>query len=357
MITLFYCIIIHFFDHITKKDKVNPIEKYYYITKMNQNKHLISIKNLSNQYIEKIIEKTDQMKLWIEYGIGKDINERVRGRIMATLFYEPSTRTACSFQTAMLRLGGSFISINESDSSVKKGESLEDTIRTIAGYVDCIVLRHPIKGSSLRASIVSSVPILNAGDGVGEHPTQALLDLYTILFETENNIDFDRSMFYKSMTILFIGDLKNSRTVHSLIYLLSRFSGVRFLYYYPVGLELPNELYEEMNHDNVYKSEQTDLKDLIKEADVVYVTRIQKERFINEDEYNKVCESYLIDNEIMKNAKNNMILMHPLPRNKEISIEVDSDPRAAYFRQAKYGMYVRMAILDSLLSYNNHIHV
>jgi len=253
----------------------------------------------------------------------------LKDKIMTTIFYEPSTRTKCSFQAAMLRLGGSIIDINVDQSSVQKGETLEDTIRTVSCYSDAIVLRHPRKSAVTDAAKVTEIPIINAGDGVGEHPTQALLDLFTI----KNELGLG------SMTITMVGDLKNGRTVHSLAKLLTRFCGIRLIYISPKELSMPNDIVEYLNP---FIEQRTDvsLEDAIKVTDVLYVTRIQKER--------ETCEyePYAITPELLKSAKKKMIVMHPLPRQSELPPDLDDDPRAAYFRQVENGLYMRMAILD-----------
>jgi len=247
---------------------------------------------------------------------------------------------SCSFQAAMLRLGGSVICVNEKDSSAQKGESIEDTIQTMSCYCDAIVIRHPMKGSSTLAASVATKPVINAGDGVGEHPTQALLDLFTIYTElgaiTESS----------SLTVAMVGDLKHGRTVHSLVRLLALYpKQISIVYVSPDSLSLPNEIFEEIKTKGV-PQRTASLQEAIKVADVLYVTRIQKERFSTIEEYESVSGSYVVDANLMKSAKESMIVMHPLPRVNEISRDVDKDPRAAYFRQMENGMYMRMAILE-----------
>lgn len=227
-------------------------------------------------------------------------DDRLKHRVLGSVFLEPSTRTCCSFQAAMLRLGGTVISVDEKTSSVKKGESLDDTIQTMASYCDCIVLRHPVKGSALAASLVSSKPVLNAGDGIGEHPTQALLDLYTIKSELGY---IGGSSSDAKMVIALLGDLKNGRTVHSLAILLATYPNIKLVYICPPGLEMPDYIVEELNSLGVEQVHDLSLDDAISLADVVYVTRIQKERFESTEEYERVLGSYIIDEKIMKKVQ------------------------------------------------------
>ncbi len=264
----------------------------------------------------------------------------LKGKILANLFYEPSTRTSSSFTAAMERLGGSVIPINEVKySSVSKGESLPDTVRTLERYADVIVLRHPEVGASALAAQFASKPIINAGDGVGEHPTQALLDLFTIREEL-GEVD--------GLTVTMVGDLKYGRTVHSLSRLLSLFD-VRLNFVSPEILRMPAEIVEELGESKTPVSVHDGLDPVLAETDVLYVTRVQKERFESEADYDAVKGAYVITPETLAAAKDRMIVMHPLPRVTEIAMEVDDDPRAAYFRQMEYGMYVRMALLAMVL--------
>jgi aspartate carbamoyltransferase len=264
----------------------------------------------------------------------------LKGKIMASLFYEPSTRTSSSFLAAMQRLGGSIIPINEVQySSVAKGESLPDTIRTLECYADVIVLRHPEVGASELAAQYARKPVINAGDGVGEHPTQALLDLFTIM-EERGQVD--------GLTITLLGDLRYGRTVHSLSRLLSLYN-VRLNYVSPEILRMPKEILSELKEKGISQSEHELLAPVLAETDVLYVTRVQKERFSEMDEYQSVKNAYTITPETMTGAKERMIVMHPLPRLSEIDMAVDDDPRAAYFRQMEYGLYVRMALLAMVL--------
>jgi aspartate carbamoyltransferase len=264
----------------------------------------------------------------------------LKGKILANLFYEPSTRTSSSFTSAMERLGGSVIPINEVRySSVSKGESLPDTVRSLQCYADVVVLRHPEVGASATAAKYARKPVINAGDGVGEHPTQALLDLYTILAEL-GAVD--------GLTVTMLGDLKYGRTVHSLARLLSLYD-VRLNYVSPDILPMPPEIIAELDEKGIPQSGHTTLEGVLPESDVLYVTRVQKERFEDLDQYEAVKGAFVITPKILQAAKEKMIVMHPLPRVGEISMEVDDDPRAAYFRQMEYGLYVRMALLAMVL--------
>jgi len=283
------------------------------------------------------------------FGVAKEMRamvERVgtfdllKGKILANLFYEPSTRTSSSFLAAMERLGGSVIPINEVHySSVAKGESLPDTIRTLECYADVIVIRHPEVGSAEIAAKYARKPVINGGDGIGEHPTQALLDLFTIREELER-VD--------GLTVTLLGDLKNGRTVHSLARLLSLFV-VRVNYVSPEILRMPPALVEELKAKGLPQKEYTELEPVLAETDVLYVTRVQKERFEDPEAYERVKGAYVITPDMLRQAKDEMIVMHPLPRVGEISMEVDDDPRAAYFRQMEYGLYLRMALLAMVL--------
>ncbi|MBI9043188.1 MAG: aspartate carbamoyltransferase [Anaerolineaceae bacterium] len=300
-------------------------------------KDILSVKQFSREDLNYI------------FGVAHEMFEMVRrvgtfdllkGKILANLFYEPSTRTSASFTAAMERLGGSVIPISEVKySSVSKGESLPDTVRTLERYADAIVLRHPEVGSSALAAKYTEKPIINAGDGVGEHPTQALLDLFTII-EEMGHID--------GLTITMLGDLKYGRTVHSLARLLTLFD-VKINYVSPKILPMPEDVKSEVAAKNLPQKEFNTLDEVLHETDVLYVTRVQKERFDSEEVYESVRSEFIINAETLKAAKENMIVMHPLPRVGEISMDVDDDPRAAYFRQVEYGLYVRMALLAIVL--------
>jgi aspartate carbamoyltransferase len=301
-------------------------------------KDIISVRQFSRTDLEYVFGVAHEMRGMVERIGTFDL---LKGKILANLFYEPSTRTSSSFTSAMERLGGSVIPINEVKySSVTKGESLTDTIRTLECYADVIVLRHPETGSAAIAARAAKKPVINAGDGVGEHPTQALLDTFTIREELGKLND---------LTVTVLGDLKYGRTVHSLARLLSQFSGIKLNYVSPEILRMPREVMDEVAEKRVPQAEFDSLEEVLPETDVLYVTRVQKERFEDPAEYEKVRGAYVIDPEIMKVAKQEMIVMHPLPRVGEISPDFDDDHRAAYFRQMEYGLYVRMALLAMVL--------
>jgi aspartate carbamoyltransferase len=296
-------------------------------------KDILSVRQFSRQDLNYIFGVAHEMREMVARVGTFDL---LKGKILANLFYEPSTRTSSSFTSAMERLGGSVIPINEvSYSSVTKGESLPDTVRTLECYADIIVLRHPEVGASTLAAKYARKPIINAGDGVGEHPTQALLDLFTIVEEL-GRVD--------GLTVTMLGDLKYGRTVHSLARLLSLYS-VRLNYVSPDILRMPKEIIEELNELGAQQAEFKTLDYVLPETDVLYVTRVQKERFEDPSDYVGVRDAYIIGPETLLTAKEQMIIMHPLPRVGEISMEIDDDPRAAYFRQMEYGLYVRMALL------------
>jgi len=262
--------------------------------------------------------------------------DNCRGLILATLFFEPSTRTRLSFETAMLRLGGQVITVADpQSSSVAKGESLHDTIKTVENYADVIVLRHPKIGAAAEAAAATERPVINAGDGAGQHPTQSLLDVYTILKE-KGTID--------GLTIACVGDLKYGRTVHSLAELLSLYK-VRLIFVSPISLRMPAELINKLKEKGVPTEETEDLKEALKKSDVLYMTRIQKERFADQTEYERLKGVYILTRSMLKNAKKGIIIMHPLPRVNEIATDVDSYEGAAYFRQVANGVPVRMALL------------
>jgi aspartate carbamoyltransferase len=299
-------------------------------------KDILTVKQFSRPDLEYIFGVAHEMREMVTRVGTFDL---LKGKILANLFYEPSTRTSSSFTSAMERLGGSVIPINEVRySSVAKGESLPDTIRTLECYADVIVLRHPETGSAALAAQYARKPIINAGDGIGEHPTQALLDLFTI-HEELGKVD--------GLTVTMLGDLKYGRTVHSLARLLALYS-VGIHYVSPEILRMPKEILDELPR-TMAQAEHTTFDSVLPQTDVLYVTRVQKERFTDEAEYESVKGAYVITPETMKTAKEQMIVMHPLPRVGEISIDFDSDPRAAYFRQMEYGLYVRMALLAMVL--------
>ncbi|MEX2143032.1 MAG: aspartate carbamoyltransferase [Anaerolineales bacterium] len=300
-------------------------------------KDILSVKQFTREDLALILGVAHEMREMVSRIGTFDL---LKGKILANLFYEPSTRTSSSFTAAMERLGGSVIPINEVRySSVSKGESLPDTVRTLECYADVIVLRHPEVGASALAAQYARKPIINAGDGVGEHPTQALLDLFTIIEELGTA---------EGLTVTMLGDLKNGRTVHSLSRLLALFN-VKINFVSPDVLKMPEEIITELKSSGIQHNAHKDLDPVIAETDVLYVTRVQKERFDNEQDYDQVKGLYVITAETMKQAKQNMIVMHPLPRVGEISMDVDDDPRAAYFRQMEYGLYTRMALLAMVL--------
>ena len=264
------------------------------------------------------------------------------GKKLATLFYEPSTRTRLSFESAMLSLGGSVLGFSSADSSsAAKGESVADTIRTVSCYADIAAMRHPKEGSALVASQASRIPVINAGDGGHQHPTQTLTDLLTIRSVTGRLSD---------MTIGLCGDLKFGRTVHSLINAMVRYPGIRFVLISPDELRVPEYIREDvLRANNIEFTEVDNLDAAMPQLDILYMTRVQKERFFNEEDYIRLKDCYILDKKKMKLAKDDMYVLHPLPRVNEISTEVDDDPRAAYFRQVQYGVYVRMALIMTLL--------
>lgn len=268
-----------------------------------------------------------------------------RGKKLATLFYEPSTRTRLSTETAMLNLGGSTMGFSDAgNSSVSKGESVADTIRTVSCFADIAAIRHPKEGAAMVARQASRIPIINCGDGGHQHPTQTLTDMLTI-----------RSLLGRlnNMTIGLCGDLKFGRTVHSLIDAMSRYEGVRFVFISPDELRIPDYVTEKLEENNIPYDQFIRLDDVIGRLDILYMTRVQRERFFNEEDYVRLKDFYILTKKIMRKAKNEMYVLHPLPRVNEISVEVDADPRAAYFRQVQYGVYVRMALILTLLG----IHV
>jgi aspartate carbamoyltransferase catalytic subunit len=300
-------------------------------------KDIISVKQFSREDLEYVFAVAHEMHDMVDHIGTFDL---LKGKILANLFYEPSTRTSSSFTAAMERLGGSVIPINEVKySSVSKGESLPDTVRTLECYADVIVIRHPEVGSAAQAAKAARKPVINAGDGIGEHPTQALLDAFTIREEL-GHLD--------GLTVTLLGDLKHGRTVHSLARLLSLYK-VKLNYVSPDILRMPAELIEELKAKGVEQLEYTNLDQPLPGTDVLYVTRVQKERFTDEAVYESVKGAYVIDPKVMKAAREHMIVMHPLPRVGEISPDFDDDPRAAYFRQMEYGLYVRMALLAMVL--------
>lgn len=300
-------------------------------------RHIVEVGQFDREDLELVFRRADAMRS----GVARE--HRLPSSILATVFYEPSTRTRLSFESAMLRLSGSVVSTENARefSSAIKGETVEDTIRIINGYADAIVIRHYEQGSAGRAASVSDIPVINAGDGPGEHPTQALLDLYTIRHEL-GRID--------DLTIALVGDLRFGRAVRSLAMLITRTTGCRLIFVSPPAVPMGEDVRQALDETGIPYSDTADLKSAVADADVVYQTRIQRERFATEDEYRQSSGIYLVDGSVMREMKQGAILMHPLPRVDEIATEVDSDPRAAYFRQAHNGVYVRMALLQLLLN-------
>ncbi len=300
-------------------------------------KHVIDPLDLSVEEITELLNVSNDIEK-----NPKKYSEICKGKKLATLFYEPSTRTRLSFEAAMLNLGGSVLGFSSADSSsAAKGESVADTIRVISCYADICAMRHPKEGAPKVASEYATIPVINAGDGGHQHPTQTLTDLLTI-----------RSLKgrLENLTIGLCGDLKFGRTVHSLIKSLSRYKGIRFVLIAPEELRIPDYIREEvLRAKDIPFVEVEKMEDVMPELDILYMTRVQRERFFNEEDYVRLKDSYILDMNKLKNAKPDMFILHPLPRVNEISTEIDNDPRAAYFRQAQYGVYVRMALILKLL--------
>ena len=301
---------------------------------------LIDIRDLSTQDIEKLLATAlDIIADPVKY------SQKCRGKQLATLFFEPSTRTRLSFEAAMYELGGNVLGVSEAQSSsASKGESVADTVRVVSCYADIIAMRHPKEGAPLVAAMNATVPVINAGDGGHNHPTQTLADLLTIWRE-KGRLD--------NLVIGLCGDLKFGRTVHSLIAAMSRYSNVKFVLISPDELRLPGYIRKDvMERNGIAYEETTDLLEAMPSLDVLYMTRVQKERFFNEADYIRLKDSYVLTPEKMKSAREDMCVMHPLPRVNEISVAVDKDPRAAYFRQVLNGKYMRMALIMKLLGVN-----
>ena len=300
-------------------------------------RHLIDPMDLSVQEIEKLLALANDI---IEHK--EKYSEVCKGKKLATLFFEPSTRTRLSFEAAMIELGGSVLGFSSADSSsATKGESVHDTVQVVGCYADIIAMRHPKEGAPLLASLKSPVPIINAGDGGHAHPTQTLTDLLTIKREKGRLENF---------TIGFCGDLKFGRTVHSLIKALSRYQNIHYVLISPQELQVPDYIREEVFEKNNIPYEQVEsMEDVIGDLDILYMTRVQKERFFNEADYIRLRDTYILDTEKLKKAKPDMSILHPLPRVNEISTEVDDDPRACYFKQVMNGKHVRMALIMTLL--------
>ena len=298
---------------------------------------ILSVQQFSLDDLQEILRVAREMRTAVDLVGSIDL---LKGKVLANLFYEPSTRTSSSFVAAMQRLGGSVVAINEVKySSVAKGETLEDTVRTLESYTDAVVLRHPEIGASRRAAEAARKPIINAGDGAGEHPTQAMLDLFTIREELGR---------LEGLTVALVGDLKYDRTVHSLSRLLARF-GVTLRLVSPASLQMPASVVDDLKASQTKMTVHTALDEVIGDVDVLYMTRVQKERFSDPEAYAKVAGSYVITPETMARLPEHAILMHPFPRVDEIDRACDADPRAAYFRQIANGLYVRMALLAMVM--------
>ena len=300
-------------------------------------KNLIDIKDLSVEEIDELIAKAKDIMSHPE-----NYWDKCKHKKLATLFFEPSTRTRLSFESAMMELGGNVIGFSSgSSSSTSKGESVSDTIRVVGCYSDIIAMRHPKEGAPLVASLKSTVPIINAGDGGHNHPTQTLTDLLTISCE-KNRLD--------NLTIGLCGDLKFGRTIHSLITAMSRYKNVKFVLISLKELGIPEYIKEEvLEKNNIEYIETDDIEEYMDKLDILYMTRVQKERFFNEEEYLRLKDHYILTKNKLETAKKDLCIMHPLPRVNEISTEVDDDPRACYFKQAMYGKYIRMALILKLL--------
>jgi aspartate carbamoyltransferase catalytic subunit len=301
--------------------------------------HLVSATQLTPDMLFRLFEGADRLQ---QQDRTRTLQPVLQGRILATLFYEPSTRTRLSFEAAMQKLGGSVLSVENArdSSSAVKGETIADTVRVVSGYADAIAIRHFEQGTAAAAAEVSPVPVINAGDGAGEHPTQALADTYTIQREL-GRLD--------GLRVVLVGDLLYGRTIHSLLPLLAQFANLHISLVSPPTLRLPGSLEAELLHQGVTLEETPHLDDAIMDADVVYVTRVQGERFASAADYERVKDAYVLTLRTAEKLKEGAVIMHALPRLNEIAPEVDVDPRAAYFRQARNGLYVRMALLASLL--------
>lgn len=300
-------------------------------------KHIISPTDLTVTELNELLNLSEEI---IEDP--RKFSDVCRGKKLATLFYEPSTRTRLSFEAAMLNLGGNILGFSSADSSsAAKGESVADTIRVISSYADICAIRHPKEGAPLVASTYSSIPVINAGDGGHNHPTQTFTDLLTIK-NLKGRLD--------NLTVGFCGDLKFGRTVHSLINALARYTNINFVLISPEELRIPAYIREEvLGANNLPYEETRRLEEAMPKLDILYMTRVQRERFFNEEDYIRLKDIYILDERKMEHAKKDMLILHPLPRVNEIATEVDNDPRAVYFKQAEYGVYVRMALIMMLL--------
>ncbi len=305
--------------------------------------HVVESQQFDRDLLETVFRTADQMKA--DLSGKRSFAKCLDGKIMASLFYESSTRTRFSFESAMLRLGGSVITTENARefSSAAKGESLSDSIRIMNGYADVIVMRHNEAGSAVRAAEVSTIPVINAGDGAGQHPTQALLDMYTIV---------DAFQRLENLKIAMVGDLRYGRTVRSLSYLLTKYANVELIFVSPQVCKMEKDIKDYLEKNNVPWREESDLSLVAPEVDCIYMTRIQKERFHSVDDYQAAASKYILTLDCVKTMKKDAIIMHPLPRVDEIPKEVDSDPRARYFEQAQNGLYIRMALLYLLLQKN-----
>lgn len=298
-------------------------------------KSLISITDFSKEEYLRIMELSKKFE-------ANPSQSLLKGKVIATLFFEPSTRTRLSFETAINRLGGKIIGFSDSNSSsVSKGESLHDTIRMVSNYADMIIMRHPLEGSARYAAEVSDVPVINAGDGANQHPSQTLLDMYSIM-KTQGKLD--------DINLFMVGDLKYGRTVHSLLMAMSEFKNPIFNFVAPPELAMPDEYKFFLSQKGIRYFEHLEFNDIINQADIIYMTRVQKERFIDPVEYEKVKNVYILKNEMLAGTKSNVRILHPLPRINEIHTDVDNNPKAYYFDQARNGVYTRMAIISHLLN-------
>jgi len=298
-------------------------------------KNLISITDFSKEEYLKIMELSSQFE-------ENPSQSLLKGKVIATLFFEPSTRTRLSFETAINRLGGKIIGFSDSNSSsVSKGETLHDTIKMVSNYADMIIMRHPLEGSARYAAEVSDVPVINAGDGANQHPSQTLLDMYSIM-KTQGRLD--------DINLFMVGDLKYGRTVHSLLMAMSQFNNPIFNFVAPPELAMPDEYKLYLTNKGIRYFEHLEFNDIINQADIIYMTRVQKERFIDPVEYEKVKNVYILKNEMLANTKPTVKILHPLPRINEIHTNVDGNPKAYYFTQARNGVFTRMAIISHLLN-------
>ncbi|MDR1791888.1 MAG: aspartate carbamoyltransferase [Bacteroidales bacterium] len=298
-----------------------------------KNRNLISIADFSKDEYHHILKLAEGFE-------NQPVSDIAKGKVVATLFFEPSTRTRLSFESAAARMGAALIGFSDaSNSSTAKGESLADTIRTVSCYADIIVMRHPLEGAARLASDVATVPIINAGDGANQHPTQCMLDLYSIL-KTQGTLD--------NLNIALVGDLKYGRTVHSLVEAMCNYN-TTFHLVSPLSLKLPSVVKMHIKEHQLVYHQYTDLLEAIEKADILYMTRVQRERFLDIQDYEKVKNAYILEKSMLKNSKPNLKVLHPLPRVNEISTDVDNTPQAYYFQQAQNGVYVRQALIAAIL--------